>query len=277
MRAAIWPTGREGVTVATMSHPLIKLARDGAIAILTIDRPAKRNAMDLPMWIALAEAVETCSADDDLRCLVLRGAGEDAFCAGADIAAFQTERGTPEREAVYAAEIGRSFQSLRLCRHPVVAACRGWTMGGGAGLATMADFRVGGPATRIGIPARNLNIFYAYEELDPLLQSVGYGVAMEMLVEGRVFTGAEAYEKGLLSRLVADEAVQEEALAMAHRIAQGAPLANRFHKRALQELRGALPITPEQYEASKSFPYTDDFREATRAFIEKRKPVFRGR
>lgn len=260
-----------------MSHPLIKLERDGPIAILTIDRPAKRNAMDLPMWIGLAETVEACSADDDLRCLVLRGAGDVAFCAGADIAAFENERGTPEREAVYAAEIGRSFQSLRLCRHPVVVACHGWTMGGGAGLATMADFRIGGPSTRIGVPARNLNIFYAYDELDPLLQSVGYGVAMEMLVEGRVFTGAEAYEKGLLSRLVADDAVQAEALGMAHRIAQGAPLANRFHKRALQELRGTLPISATQYEASRGFPYTEDFREATRAFIEKRKPIFKGR
>jgi enoyl-CoA hydratase/carnithine racemase len=260
-----------------MSHPLIQHAFQDGIATVTIDRPAKRNCMDLPMWIALAEAMEAFSAADDVRCIVLRGAGEEAFCAGADIAAFPSERGTPEREKVYAAEIGRSFQSLRICRHPVVAACRGWTMGGGCGLATMADFRVGGPGTRMGIPARNLNIFYAYEELDPILQSVGYAVAMELLVEGRVFTGEEAFQKGLLTRLVPDEAVQEEAMAMARRIAQGAPLANRFHKKALQELRGELPITPEAYEASRSFPFTEDFREATQAFMEKRKPVFRGR
>jgi enoyl-CoA hydratase/carnithine racemase len=260
-----------------MPHPLIKLTRDGVVALVTIDRPAKRNCMDLPMWIAMAEAMEACSADDGLRCVVVQGAGEEAFCAGADITAFARERGTPEREAVYGVEIGRSFQSLRICRHPVVAACRGWTMGGGAGLATMADFRVGGPATRMGIPARNLNIYYAYEELDPILQSVGYAVAMEMLVEGRVFTGEEAYRKGLLSRLVPDEAVKAEALALAHRIAAGAPLANRFHKRALQELRGALPITPEAKQASLAFPYTEDFHEAARAFVEKRKPVFRGR
>jgi len=260
-----------------MPHPCIQLAREGEIALLTIDRPAKRNCMDLAMWIALREAMEEFSADESLRCVVVRGAGEEAFCAGADIAAFETERGTPEREAVYAEELGRSFQSLRRCRHPVVAACRGWTMGGGAGLATMSDFRVGGPATRIGIPARNLNIFYAYGELDPILQSVGYAVAVELLVEGRVFTGEEAFQKGLLSRLVADDQVQEEALALARRIAQGAPLANRFHKRALQRLRGDLPITPEELEASRSFPYTEDFREATRAFLEKRRPVFRGR
>ncbi len=260
-----------------MPHPSIQTARDGEIAIVTIDRPAKRNCMDLPMWIALAEAMEAAHADDSLRCVLVQGAGEEAFCAGADIAAFESERGTPEREEVYSRELGRSFQSLRLCQHPVVAACRGWTMGGGAGIATMADFRVGGPGTRIGIPARNLGIWYAYGELDPLLASVGYSVACELLIEGRVFSGHEAYEKGLLSRLVADEAVKEEALAMARRIAAGAPLSNRFHKRALQRLRGPLPITPEELRANGDYAYSEDFREATRAFLEKRKPVFRAR
>jgi enoyl-CoA hydratase/carnithine racemase len=260
-----------------MPHPLIVATLEGRIGRVLIDRAAKRNALDLPMWIALAEAMEAFSADESLACVVIEGAGEDALSAGADIAAFATERGTPEREAIYGREIGRSFQSIRSCAHPVVAACRGWTMGGGAGIATMADFRVGGPATRIGIPARRLNIYYAYDELDPILQSVGYAVACEMLIEGRVLTGEEAYAKGLLSRLVPDDQVKAEAMAMALRIAEGAPLANRYHKRALQELRGALPITGAQREAASGFPYTEDFREAARAFVEKRAPVFRGR
>jgi len=256
---------------------MIRTDRDGEIAIVTIDRPAKRNALDLPMWIALAEAMEAASADDGLRCVVVRGAGEEALSAGADIAAFQHERGTPEREAVYGKELSRSFQSIRRCRHPVVAACRGWTMGGGCGIATMADFRIGGPGTRMGIPARNLGLFYHYGELDPLLQSVGYWVAMELLVEGRVFTGEEALQKGLLSRLVPDEQVIPEAMAMARRIAEGAPLSNRFHKAALQTLRGPLPVTAEQTAANSDFAYTEDFHEAVRAFIEKRKPVWRAR
>jgi enoyl-CoA hydratase/carnithine racemase len=260
-----------------MPHPAILSSREGDIAVVTIDRPAKRNCMDLPMWVALAEAMEAAGADDTLRCVLVRGAGEDAFCAGADIAAFATERGTPEREEIYGRELSRAFQSLRRCRHPVVAACRGWTMGGGAGVATMADFRVGGPGTRIGIPARNLGIWYDYRELDPLLSSVGYAVACELLIEGRVLTGEEAYAKGLLSRLVPDEAVKEEALAMARRIAAGAPLSNRFHKRALQRLRGPLPITEEEQRANGDYAYTEDFHEATRAFVEKRKPVFRAR
>src|SRR5512146_1383537 len=109
-----------------MPHPMIRTDREGEIALVTIDRPAKRNALDLPMWIALAEAMEAASADDTLRCVVIRGAGEEAFSAGADITAFERERGTPEREAVYAKELSRSFQSIRRCVHPVVAACRGW-------------------------------------------------------------------------------------------------------------------------------------------------------
>jgi enoyl-CoA hydratase/carnithine racemase len=260
-----------------MPHPMIRSTREGDIALVTIDRPAKRNALDLPMWIGLAEAMEQASADASLRCVVIRGAGEEAFSAGADITAFERERGTPEREEVYGRELSRSFQSVRLCVHPVVAACRGWTMGGGCGIATMSDFRVGGPGTRMSIPARNLSLFYHYAELDPLLQSVGYAVACELLIEGRVFTGEEAFQKGLLTRLVPDDSVQEEAMALAHRIAQGAPLSNRFHKAALQRLRGALPVTEAELAAVGDFAFTDDFREATRAFIEKRKPVFRGR
>lgn len=260
-----------------MPHPMIRTEREGEIALVTLDRPAKRNALDLGMWIGLAEAMEAASTDTSLRCVVIRGAGEEAFSAGADIAAFEQERGTPEREAVYAKELSRAFQAVRRCVHPVVAACRGWTMGGGCGIATMSDFRIGGPGTRMGIPARNLSLFYHYGELDPLLQSVGYYVACELLIEGRVFTGEEAFQKGLLSRLVPDEAVFVEAMTLARRIAEGAPLSNRFHKAALQRLRGPLPLTEADLAANNGFAETEDFREAVRAFIEKRKPVWRGR
>ncbi len=260
-----------------MPHPLIRTEREGEIALVTIDRAEKRNALDLPMWIALAEAMEAASADDTLRCVVVRGAGEEAFSAGADIGAFGRERGTPEREAVYGPALSRSFQSIRRCAHPVVAACRGWTMGGGCGIATMADFRIGGPSTRMGIPARNLSIFYHPGELDPILQSVGYWVACELLIEGRVFTGEEAFQKGLLTRLVPDEAVFPEAMAMARRIAEGAPLSNRFHKAMLQRLRGPMPLTRAELDAVNDFAVTEDFHEATRAFLEKRRPAWKGR
>ncbi|MBR0669736.1 enoyl-CoA hydratase/isomerase family protein [Neoroseomonas soli] len=260
-----------------MPHDLIRTSREGVIATVLIDREGKRNCLDLPMWVALGEAFAALSADESLRAVVVRGAGEAAFCAGADIAAFAAERGTPEREEVYARELHGAFHAIRTCIHPTIAACSGWTMGGGCGIATMCDFRVGSPATRMGIPARNLGIFYAYEEIDPIMQMVGYAVTAEILIEGRVFTGEEAQAKGLLSRLVEDGAVHAEAQALAERIAQGSPLSARFHKRAMQQLRGELPITAEDRVREGSFAYTEDFRNAARAFLDKRKPVFEGR
>ena len=260
-----------------MPHALIQTTRDGVIATVLIDRAAKRNCLDLPMWVALGEAMGALSADESLRAVIIRGAGEDAFSAGADIAAFEHERGTPEREAVYARELHGAFHAIRTCIHPTIAACSGWTMGGGCGIATMCDFRIGAPATRMGIPARNLGIFYAYEEIDPILQICGYATTAEILIEGRVLTGDEAHQKGLLSRLVADGAVHAEAEALAQRIAAGSPLSARFHKQAMQQLRGALPITAEDHRREGSFAYTEDFRNAARAFVAKRKPVFEGR
>jgi enoyl-CoA hydratase/carnithine racemase len=260
-----------------MPHPSIILSRDGAIATVTIARAHKRNALDLPMWVALGEAMKACSADTSLRCVVIEGEGEEAFSAGADIAAFAAERGTPEREAVYGRALHESFWAIRQCLHPVVAACAGWTMGGGCGIATMSDFRLGSEATRMAIPARNLGIFYAPEEIDPILQIAGYAVVAELLIEGRVLTGREAYEKGLLSRLVPDGEVKREARALAERVAQGSPLSARFHKRMMQKLRGPLPVGEAEAREQQSFAYTEDFRNAARAFLEKRRPMFEGR
>jgi enoyl-CoA hydratase/carnithine racemase len=259
-----------------MHHPSLPVTRDGDIAIVTFDRPDVRNAFNLGMWRGLQAVMEELSADETLRCVVLRGSAE-AFSAGADIAAFAEERGTPEREEIYAQVLHESMQSIRLCRHPVVAMIRGFCLGGGAGIATMCDFRVGGENIRLGITARNLGIWYPYAEIDPIIQLAGTGVVSEMLIEGRIFNGREAYEKGLLSRVVTDEAVEAEAMALAARIGTGSPLSARFHKAAIRKLRGPLPITELEDRAVSDFIHTEDFRNACRAFLEKRKPVFVGR
>jgi enoyl-CoA hydratase len=261
----------------TPLHASLPIAREGEIAVVTFDRAARRNAFDLDMWQGLRATMEALSADETLRCVVLRGAGEEAFSAGADISAFAAERGSRAQEDHYAAVLHDSMQSIRLCRHPVVAMIMGWCLGGGAGIATMCDFRVGGEGCRFGITARNLGIWYPYAEIDPIIQMVGTGVAAELLIEGRIFTGREAYEKGLLSRVVADHAVAEEAMALAGRIAEGSPLSARFHKAALRRLRGPLPVSPEEEAAVNAFAETEDFRAAFRAFLAKQKPVWRGR
>ena len=258
-------------------HPSLPVARAGAVATVTFDRPARRNAFDLAMWQGLRATMDVLSDDETLRCVVLRGAGTEAFSAGADISAFAAERGSRAQEDRYAAALHEAMQAIRLCRHPVVAMIHGWCVGGGAGIATMCDFRVGGEGMRFGITARNLGIWYPYAELDPVIQLAGTGVAAEIFIEGRIFTGREAYEKGLLSRLVADDAVEAEALALAARIAEGSPLSARFHKAAIRRLRGLLPLTAEEEAAVNDFAETEDFRNATRAFLEKRKPVWRGR
>ncbi len=260
-----------------MIHPNLPVVRTGDIATVTFDRPARRNAFDLGMWQGLQATMEALSADEALRCVVLRGAGTEAFSAGADISAFAAERGSRAQEDGYAAVLHDAMQSIRLCRHPVVAMIFGWCLGGGAGIATMCDFRVGGEAMRFGVTARNLGIWYPYAELDPVIELAGTGVAAEIFIEGRIFTGREAYEKGLLSRLVPDDAVAAEALALAARIAAGSPLSARFHKAAIRRLRGPLPLTAEDEAAANGFAETEDFRNATRAFLEKRKPVWRGR
>jgi len=260
-----------------MTAPKLTVARQCQTAIVTFNRPEARNAFNLPMWRELRDAMNALSAEDELRCVVLRGAGSSAFSAGADIKAFKEERGTEEREAEYAHVLDESMQSIRLCRHPVVAMIMGYCIGGGAGIATMCDFRVGGEGMRFGITARNLGIWYPYAEIDPIIQLVGTAVTSEILIEGRIFTGREAYEKGLLSRLVPDDQVEAEALALAERIGQGSPLSARYHKAAIRKLRGPLPITPEEDRASSGFMKTEDFRNACAAFAAKQKPVFVGR
>ena len=145
------------------------------------------------------------------------------------------------------------------------------------GLTKGGDFRVGGETIRMGITARNLGIWYPYAEIDPIIRLAGTGVTSEMLIEGRIFNGREAYEKGLLSRVVADDQVEAEAMALAQRISEGSPLSARFHKAAIRRLRGSLPVTPAEEAASSDFTRTEDFRAACKAFLAKQKPVFHGR
>ncbi len=258
------------------THDRIKVTIDGPVATVLIDRAEKRNALDLAMWQALGAAFDSLGAVNDIGCVLIRGAGTAAFSAGADITAFDRDRGTPDKPTRYNEDLHHTMQAIRTCTHPVVAAISGWCMGGGAGIASMCDFRVGGVGMRLGVPARERGIWYAHAELDPILSVVGYAIACELMIEGRVFTGEEAFGKGLISRVVPDEAVFAEAEALARRICEGAPLSNRFHKRALQALRGPIPVSAGEQAAAQGFARTADFREATLAFQEKRKPVFRG-
>src|SRR3954462_2469925 len=134
----------------------VLLARDGEIATVTLNNPARLNALNKPMWQALGDAMRELSADDTLRCVVLRGAGEKAFAAGADIAEFATERANARQARDYGELIHATMQAVAQCRHPVVAMIKGACVGGGLEIAAMCDLRICGESSRFGVPIKNL-------------------------------------------------------------------------------------------------------------------------
>ncbi|MGE0735214.1 MAG: enoyl-CoA hydratase/isomerase family protein [Alphaproteobacteria bacterium] len=256
---------------------IIKLDRAGAVATVTLNRPDKFNAMIRASWVALAEAFEQLSADMSLRCVIVRGAGERAFCPGADISEFDAARATAAQARAYGDDIKRALYAIRDCPHPVVAQIYGPCTGGGLEIATMCDLRLAGASARVGIPINRIGVVLAYPEYEALLDLVGRGVAMEMLLEARVFNADEALARGLLTRVVPDADLAAELEASVARIVSGAPLSNRWHKKSARRLAEARPLTEDEYNEPYRAVETEDYRIGTQAFLAKRKPEFRGR
>ena len=259
-----------------MAEPVL-VSRDGVIATVTLNNPARLNALDKGMWARLGNAMHELSADGGLRCVVVRGAGEKAFAAGADIAEFARERADSKQAKPYGELIHETMQSVARCRHPTVAMIRGACVGGGLEIAAMCDLRICGHSSRFGIPVNRLGLTMAYGELMGLLALVGRGVALEILLEGRVFDAEEAYRKGLVNRVVADDQVEGETYATARRIAEGAPLVNRWHKQFIERLAVRAELPPHEWDEGFACFDTEDYREGVAAFTAKRKPAFRGK
>jgi enoyl-CoA hydratase len=262
--------------MAISAEPIL-VSRDGAIATVALNNPERLNALNRAMWERLGAAMRELSADDALRCIVLRGAGEKAFAAGADIAEFARERADSKQAKPYGNLIHETMQAVALCRHPTVAMIRGACVGGGLEIAAMCDLRVAGESSRFGIPVNRLGLTMAYGELMGLLALVGRAVALEILLEGRVFDAAEAFRKGLVNRVVPDDKVEEEAYATARRIAEGAPLVNRWHKQFIERLAVRAQLTEKEWDEGFACFDTADYREGVDAFLNKRKPRFEGR
>src|SRR5471032_1666508 len=210
-----------------VAEPSILIEREEFIATVVIDRPAKLNAMTKPLWQSLGETIDALSADDSIRCIILRGAGEKAFSPGNDIAEFRTDRSNVEQARAYGAIMHRTLSSLGACRHPTVAMIHGICVGGGLEIATMCDLRICGESSRFGVPIKNLGLTMGYGELQGVLALVGRAVALEILLEGRVFDAREALQKRLINRIVPDADLERETYALAARIAAGAPLVAR--------------------------------------------------
>ena len=255
----------------------ILLKRDGPIATVTLNRPHRLNALTRPMWERLGDVFLELGADSTLRCIVLRGAGEKAFAPGNDIAEFDTERSNVAQARAYGAIMHRTLRTIDECPLPTVALIQGICVGGGLEIAGLCDIRICGESSRFGAPINRLGLVMAYPEVSALLKLVGRAAALEILLEGRIFGAAEARDKGIVTRVVADGAVVGEVYASARRIAEGAPLVARWHKQFIRRLNDPAPLGPEELDEGYACFGTEDFQIGYRAFLAKEKPRFQGR
>jgi len=266
---------------ASADENVVLVERDGDIVTVVLNRPEKLNALNKAMWRRIGDVMAELDGDDEVRCVVLRGAGDKAMGPGADISEFETERSNSVQAAEYGALMHRSMHAIRDCRHPVIALIKGLCVGGALELALMCDMRICGEGSRFGVPINRLGLVMAYPEIEALVGLVGRSVALEILFEARVFDAAEAKDKGLVNRVVADDQVETEAYETARRIADGAPLVNRWHKKfADRVLAGAHTATPlSEAELAEGYACFDseDFNTGYQAFLAKKKPDFKGK
>ncbi len=255
----------------------ILIERDGHIATLVLNSGARLNALDMQSWVQLNAAVAELAADDEVRCVVLRGAGDQAFAAGADITEFETVRADSRSGKEYGDLVSETFVNLAACPHPTIAMIKGVCVGGGLEIASACDMRICGRSSRFGVPINRLGLVVGYPELEHLLALVGWATVAEILFEGRIFNAAEAASKGLVNRVVADDAVEEEAWATARRIAAGAPLVARWHKKFAHRLKDPAPLTQAELDEAYACYDTEDYRTGRQSFIDRTRPDFKGR
>jgi enoyl-CoA hydratase len=255
----------------------VLVERDGGIVTVILNRPERLNALTWAMWEGVRDAFAALEPQDDVRCVVLRGAGNKAFAPGADIAEFATLRANFAQAQAYGRLMHDAMRSIAEARHPTVALIQGICVGGGLELAMLCDVRVCGEGSRFGVPINRIGVTMGYPEIAALIKLVGRQTALEILLEGRIFGAAEAKEKGLVSRVVPDSEVEGEAYAAARRIAAGAPLVNRWHKKFARRLEELRALEPKEFDEPYETFDTEDFRLGYQSFLRKETPTFRGR
>jgi enoyl-CoA hydratase/carnithine racemase len=250
--------------------------RRGAAEWITFNRPQARNAMTFAMYEGLFDRCEAVDADDDVRALVLRGAGGKAFVAGTDIAQFQAFK-TPQDGLDYEARIDRVVGRLESVRKPTVALVDGYAVGGGLALAGACDLRICTPEAKFALPiARTLGNVLSMANYARLVALVGEGRVKDLVFNARTIDAEEAVAIGLATRIVPAETVEDEVAALCERLAGHSPITMRSTKEALRRLRAAgLPDGSDLVQEAYS---SEDFKAAVDAFVERREaPGWRGR
>ena len=255
----------------------ILFERDGAVATITVNRPNVRNALNSKTLDELRRVVLACRHDDSVRCVIITGAGEKSFIAGADINELSVQTPTSGREHAMSGQ--HIFDLIENLGKPVIAAINGFALGGGCELAMACTLRIAADSARLGQPEINLGIIPGYAGTQRLARLVGRGRALEILLTGDHITAAEAHRIGLVNRVVPAADLMSEARGLAAALASKAPVAVRYIIDAVNKgLDMAFPDA-QIFEATLFglVSSTEDMREGTRAFLEKRKAEFKGK
>ena len=267
-----------GVDAAVDSDGYILVRREAAIATVTINRPAQRNAISFAMWGQLTELMRQLDSDRDTRCVVIAGAGEEAFSAGADISDFEQYRSDSERGRVYNRAVDGLLQTVAEMGTPVISMIGGFAAGGGCELAVATDLRIAAEGSRLGIPVARLGITIGHREMYGLVNLVGKGNALYILLSGRLLGTDEALRIGLVNQVVPPDQLAEVTYKLAADIAALAPLSHAVNKQTLNQVlaKPSLDLTPDEANLPLTQFDTRDYQEGYRAFLEKRRPEFIG-
>jgi enoyl-CoA hydratase len=260
-----------------MAFENLTLERDGAVAVLTINRPQVLNALNTPTMDELRRAVLEIKHDDTVRVLVITGAGEKSFVAGADINELAVQ--TPTQGKEHALRGQHVFDLIENLGKPVIAAINGFALGGGCELALACTLRIAAETARLGQPEINLGIIPGYAGSQRLPRLVGKGVALDLLLTGRQVTADEALRIGLVNRVVPASELANEARKLAGELASKAPIAVKY---IVEAVNRGMEISFDKGAFLEATLFglvasTDDMREGTKAFLEKRKAVFKGK
>jgi enoyl-CoA hydratase len=252
--------------------------KEGGVGFVTFNNPERLNAVSLPMWEATKRILDDFAADNDIRVVVLTGAGGKAFVSGADISKFESERANLEASRAYGAKSEAAYASIAEFPKPTIAMIRGYCIGGGLGLATCCDLRIATDNSRFAVPAAKLGIGYGYVGLRRLVDIVGPAFAKEIFYTARQFDAHEALAMGLINRAVPSTDLETYVKTITDMICANAPLTIKAVKCTVGEIlkdegKRNIARTVEMVEACFT---SNDFTEGRTAFMEKRKPAFTG-